>query len=461
MPFEAEELPMSNQILQIAKKTIMTERQGITPLRSSRKPDIASLPDVFPSGVTIIKSNYALTFVESINNIEDGPIVGREIVDCWVLDNGILKVKAILMGGNVVSIEKGGQEYLWQNREGATYYGRGSDAFPLNRGLILHGGIRVAAVTAEHGLYYDTDWDIDFIADPTGSAIILKIKDTQENRNLLCDILSKGQFLSPGSNVPMSKYPVTDAEFIFTVSLRPGEAFVRLNAALINTKETPVTAEIWLPQTYPVTKNSQIISYQKKRRCKDLWVYMGMLKDNFVVQDMQLDKDNDLPAYQGKNGFIVGCPPNPASWTNADLNKPLDWPSGWGGILYDYPRRDGYYHAVSYGDGRGTAYVSISNDKTPHYTKMWSWGNPDIFNRQEALAQNPPLAAGRPKSEYYEPWGSGFNTCFFQPSEFPQGESSWDAFIVPIESGLDSGKTQQELRDVIDQKIEHITPKLT
>ena len=161
MPFEAEELPMSNQILQIAKKTIMTERQGITPLRSSRKPDIASLPDVFPSGVTIIKSNYALTFVESINNIEDGPIVGREIVDCWVLDNGILKVKAILMGGNVVSIEKGGQEYLWQNREGATYYGRGSDAFPLNRGLILHGGIRVAAVTAEHGLYYDTDWDID------------------------------------------------------------------------------------------------------------------------------------------------------------------------------------------------------------------------------------------------------------------------------------------------------------
>ena len=128
MPFEAEELPMSNQILQIAKKTIMTERQGITPLRSSRKPDIASLPDVFPSGVTIIKSNYALTFVESINNIEDGPIVGREIVDCWVLDNGILKVKAILMGGNVVSIEKDGQEYLWQNKEGATYYGRGSDA---------------------------------------------------------------------------------------------------------------------------------------------------------------------------------------------------------------------------------------------------------------------------------------------------------------------------------------------
>jgi len=296
----------------------MTNRQGTIPLRSLRKPNIATLPDAFPSGVTITKSHYALTFVESINQIENGPIIGREIVDAWVLDNGILRVKAILMGGNVVSIEKDGQEYIWQNREGATYYGRGSDTFPLNRGLILHGGIRVAAVTAEHGLYYDTDWDIDFAADETGSAILLKIQDTQENRNLLCDILSKGQFLAPGSNLPMSKYPVTDAEFIFTVSLRPCEDFIRLKAALVNTRETPVAAEIWLPQTYPASKDSQVISHQRKRRCKDLWVYRGMLKDNFVVQDMQLDQDNSLPAYQGKNGFIVGCPPTPASWTNTE-----------------------------------------------------------------------------------------------------------------------------------------------
>jgi hypothetical protein len=369
-------------------------------------------------------------------------------------------VKAILMGGNLVSIEKNNQEYLWQNKEGATYYGRGSNAFPLNRGLILHGGIRVAAVTAEHGLYYDTDWDITFAADETGSTIILKIKDTQENRDLLSDTLSKGQFLAAGSDVPMSKYPVTDAEFIFTISLRLGEDFVRLKAGLVNTRETPVTAEIWLPQTYPATKSSQVIAHQRKRRCKDLWVYIGMLKDSFVVQDMQLDKDNRLPVYQGKNGFIVGCPPTPANWNNADLNKPLEWPTGNGGILYDYPRRDGYYHAMSYGDGRGVAYLSISDEVTPHYTKMWSWGNPDLFNRQEALAQNPPLAAGRPKAEYYEPWGSGFNTGFFETHEFPQGESSWEAFIVPIESGLDGGKTQQELRDTLDQQIEHIIPKL-
>ncbi len=207
MAYKVKELPISNQTAN-SQITTMTERQGIIPLRSSRKPEIASLPTVFPSGVTITKSHYTLTFVESIDTIGNGPIVGREIVDCWVLDNGILKVKALLMGGNLVSIEKDGQEYLWQNKEGATYYGRGSDAFPLHRGLVLHGGIRVAAVTAEHGLYYDTDWDIDFIADPTGSAILLKIKDTQENRNLLCDTLGdfqKSYYPSsrPNENVPL------------------------------------------------------------------------------------------------------------------------------------------------------------------------------------------------------------------------------------------------------------------
>jgi hypothetical protein len=239
-----------------------------------------------------------------------------------------------------------------------------------------------------------------------------------------------------------------------------GEDSVRLKVSLVNTRETPIAAEIWLPQTYPVTQSSQVISHQNKRRCKDLWVYMGMLKENFLVEDMRLDQSHDLPAYKGKTGFIVGCPPTPASWTNANLDKPLEWPTGAGGILYDYPYRDGYYHAVSYGDGRGTAYVSLSDAKHPHYTKMWSWGNPSLFNRQAALAQNPPLAAGRPKAEYYEPWASGFNTGFFEPSEFPPGESSWEAFIVPIESGLDSWKTQQQLRDTVDEKTASIAQRL-
>lgn len=436
----------------------MIEKQGNTPLRSLRKPHVADLPTAFPSGVTITKGRHVLTFVESIQHIENGPITGREIVDSWILDNGVLTVRAILRGGNVVSIEKAGSEYVWQNRDGATYYGGGSNAFPLVRGLVLHGGVRVAAVTAEHGLYYDTDWDIDFAVDDDGSSITLKIKDTQENRDLLVDTLSSGPFLAPGSTVPMSKYPVTDAEFIFTIRLQPDEDFVRVRASLLNDRTTPVVAEIWLPQTYPVSRDSRIVSHQKKRRCKDLWAYLAMLKDNFVVQDMRLDEYCDAPDYRGKTGFVLGCPPTPTTWANPDLDRPLDWPTGIGGILYDYPRRDGHYHAVSFGDGRGIAYVSLSNDEAPHYTKMWSWGNPDLFNRQEALAKTPPLAAGRPKAEYYEPWASRFNTGFFEPYEFPPGESAWDAFLVPIESGLESGKTSQQMRNVVDAKVAHVIP---
>jgi len=438
----------------------MAETQGVIPLRSLRAGAVGELPSAFPSGVTISRSTYVLTFVESIERIENGPICGRETVDCWVLDNGVLRVKAISMGGNLVSIEKEGREYIWQNQAGATYYGAGSNAFPLTRGLILHGGIRVAAVTAEHGLYYDSDWDVEFVADQAGSNIVLSIRDSAENRALLCDTLSRGQFSAPGSDLPMSKYPVTDALFVFEIGLRPGEDFVRLRAGLINSRDSEVTGEIWLPQTYPVNADGQVISHQQKRRCKDLWVYQGMVKDNFLAQDMRLDPDRDLPAYRGKNGFVLGCPPTPANWNDADLNKPLAWPTGSGGILYDYPRRDGDYHALSYGDGRGIAYLTLSDAGRPHYTKMWSWGNPALFNRQQALAQNPPLAAGRPKTEYYEPWGSAFNTGFFETGTFPPGESAWQAFILPIESGLDSGKSQQQLLEAVNQRVAPIVSQL-
>ena len=53
--------------------------------------------------------------------------------------------------------------------------------------------------------------------------------------------------------------------------------------------------------------------------------------------------------------------------------------------MYDYPYMDGNYHAVSFGDRRGVAYVAEeSTPENPHFTKMWSWGNPDIFDREEA-----------------------------------------------------------------------------
>jgi len=62
--------------------------------------------------------------------------------------------------GVLEQVSKNGLNYVWDNVEGACYYGQDSDAFPLTRGLILHGGIRFAAATAEHGLYYDTEWDV-------------------------------------------------------------------------------------------------------------------------------------------------------------------------------------------------------------------------------------------------------------------------------------------------------------
>lgn len=411
---------------------------------------VPPIPESSP--VTISKSSHPLTFVESIATISSGPIVGRQIVDAYELSNGELTIKVILQGGNIVSVvDKAGKEYVWLNKEGAANYGAGSDAFPLDRGLILHGGIRLSAVTAEHGLYYDSDWDIAFETGADEASIILSIQDTAENRALLCDPLSKAQYCAPGNPEPMSKYPVTDAIFTLKVTLRVGEAFLRLDCSVKNTKDVPVIAEAWLPQTYPITDKSQIISHQKKRRCKDLWVYMAMLKDNFVVKDMGFDEDRALKKYKGKNGFIVPCPATPANWNNVDLNVPLQWPSGGGGILYDYPARDGDYHAVSYGDGRGVAYVSVSTDINPHYTKMWSWGNPALFNRDEQLKLNPPLAAGRPKAEYYEPWGSAFNTGFFETYAFPPlTTSAWKCCIVPIASGLEKDKPHEELVQAVD-----------
>ena len=243
----------------------------------------------------------------------------------------------------------------------------------------------------------------------------------------------------------MSKYPVTNAKFIFQITLEKNEKFVRLYAGL----QAPATikAEIWLPQTYPLTKDSQIISHQKKRRVRDPWVYQGMIKDKFVGIDMSLDADSKCDKYKGKGGVIIGFPTTPLD--GANLDYPLQWPNGGGGILYDYPERDGRYHAVSYGDGRGCAYVSREADS--HYTKLWGWGDPKYFNRTEELTRPVPLAAGRPKTEYYEPWGSAFNTAFFEPHEFTQGPHGWKALIVPIESGLDANKSRDELIKAVDE----------
>ena len=85
---------------------------------------------------------------------------------------------------------------------------------------------------------------------------------------------------------------------------------------------------------------------------------------------------------------------------------------------------------------------------------MWSWGNPDVFDREEAAKKDPPLAAGRPATEYYEPWASAFNSAFFELYQFPaKSKKSWEARFVPISEGLDTDKKQHELREVVDNAV--------
>lgn len=455
--------------------------EGTVPARSIRKGKVAQIPlrDEH-SAVKIYEDSKELTYVEDINHINSGPISAREIVKAWVLENEFLSIKGVLLGGNLMGFvdKETGEEYLWLNKEGAVGYGADSNAFPLKRGLFLHGGVRMAAVTAEHGLYYDTEWDLDFDISPSGdsASLIFSIKDTDEARELLKDPLSTGGF-SSWAPEPMKNYPTTNANFIFKVTLKKGEKFLRTECIVENTTNEAIQCEAWMPQTWPITEDSQIISHQKKRRIKgqsgafvtDTWVLKAMMNDKFVVADMGLDPDSKLPAYNGsapfsikgrgpKNGWVVPYPPTPiiSEYSGTmDLNYPLQWPSAIGGILYDYPYMDGNYHAVSFGDGRGVAYVAEeSTPENPHFTKMWSWGNPKLFNRDEAAKEDPPLAAGRPKTEYYEPWASGFNSAFFELYQFPaNSKKSWEARLVPISKGLETGKEQHELREVVDEAV--------
>lgn len=488
-----------------ARASKTTLRQwGMVPRRSVREGKVGELPEKIKGApCKIKKSTKYLTYVNDITDIKkDGPIHGKEEVEAWTLENEHIAVKGVLLGGNLMGFvdKETDEEYLWLNKEGATGYGAGSDAFPLTRGLFLHGGIRMAAVTAEHGLYYDTDWDLDFELSPEGdeASLIFSIQDTAETRAMLDDNLSCKGF-SSYSPESMKNYPVTDAIFKFKVTLRSGEKFLRTECSVENTRDEPVQAEAWMPQTWPIDKHSQIVSHQKKRRIKagsgayvsDTWVMSSMMKDKYVASDMGLDPDSSLPYYSGegsfttngkegpKDGWVVSWPPAQLGiteelkqqgladkdylWGSFDLNFPLQWPSPDGGITYDYPYLDGKYHAVAFGGtsgethkGRGVAYVpEVSTEEKPHFTKMWSWGMPEVFNRVEAAKKDPPLAAGRPVQDYYEPWASAFNTAFFELYQFPaKSTSSWKARFVPITEGLDIGKKQHELREVVDAAVE-------
>jgi len=114
----------------------------------------------------------------------------------------------------------------------------------------------------------------------------------------------------------------------------------------------------------------------------------------------------------------------------------------------------------------------VGSSSINHFTKLWSWGNPALFDRAEILKEaaagnfGASLASGRPYAEYYEPWDTAFNTGFFERHTFKSLINGWDTFIVPIESGLDIGKSQAELRQVVENGIStavaqiNITPSI-
>jgi len=376
-------------------------------------------------GVTQKEIKHELTFVKNLGEIELGkPTLPSQYVKAIELENNVgLKIKAMAEGGNMVGLTIGDDPYgayVWDNKEGACYYGPNSNAFPLKRGLILHGGVRFAAVTAEHGLYYDIDWDMTTFGNDFERSIQLQIQDTEASRARAFNRdgketenpgFSVGQFNrndgggSPGES--MGKYPVTNLIFTYTITVRKDEDFVRLNMKVTNPTDKTAHSEAWLPITCPIRKESQILSDQKMRWRRD-------------------------EVYFGNMANMVDC--------NSDdykqFHKPLDWETA--GIFYDFPCKDGYFHGVTTATP-GQAIVYVTPSDTPHFTKMWSWGDKDNFDREKELAKQPPLGAGRPYQEYYEPWSSGLSYAFFQTRQFePKMSYSWEVALLPIQGGLTS-----------------------
>ena len=105
----------------------------------------------------------------------------------------------------------------------------------------------MGAVTAEHGLYYDTEWDLDFETSPSGdsASLIFSIQDTDTARSLLNDPMSTGGF-SSWSPEPMKNYPTANATFKFKVTLRKGEKFLRTECIVENDSNECIQTEAWI-----------------------------------------------------------------------------------------------------------------------------------------------------------------------------------------------------------------------
>ncbi|CAE7568906.1 unnamed protein product, partial [Symbiodinium natans] len=317
--------------------------------------------------VRLAASTHTLYYAPDFPDVGDMTKVTTEEVPAWTLENDRgVRAKVMRKGGNLVELSKDGHPYVWDNTKGAIYYGVNSSTFPLTRGLYINGGVRFAAVTPEHGLYYDTLWDIAFEQneEEQSRSIILSITDSAEQRRLLNDTLSEGRYAGP-DGVPMSAYPVTNLVFRFWITLRAGEDYVRLRGEVINPTAADAKGAAWMPMTFPIDEDSQIITPQVYRFKSDDWCY------------------RDLPKV-----FRWDSQP--------ELARPAKWKEMC--IFYDYPQLLGGYHAVQIPptrQGRGTAYVPLNSSTGLHFTKMWSWGK-----NQAPIWK-----------DYYEPWESAFNSA--------------------------------------------------
>ena len=308
------------------------------------------------AGTTYEKTTFRLYYVPTVDDIDDSkpgtPAKDFEDIDAHKLtnDKGVT-VKAIARGANLIELAVEGINYVWENVDGACYYGGKNEslgidpnAFPLKRGLILNGGIRFAAVTAEHGLYYDSEWNVDIDDEKNDEkSIIFSIVDSIENRNKAANLtpkqhpwvskgLSQGQFNRQDQNTPtdiLTKYPVTDMEYTYKISLRQGEDFVRLRMSVKNASPTVKEAEAWLPMTFPITERSTILSHQDLRWRRDTWCFEDV--------------------------------PNMVTWKNhPPFDIPLNWPTS--GIFYDFPRKKGLFHGVTTNPdmGQGVVYCVLT-----------------------------------------------------------------------------------------------------
>lgn len=379
--------------------------------------------------VRIEKGTYKLAFVKDEKHIMKGPVTYKE-VPAWKLSNDKISVTMIREAACAVKIQKTGSDknYLWENKggSGACYYGAGTNNFPLARGVKVHGGIRAAVVTAEHGLYFDTEWDLETDeSDENSKSVIFTITDTDEQRAKLLrpdiepkwSLFSSGQYSNGGlldkdkAKEPMSFYPTTNCKFTARITLKEGEEFVRFKMSVENPTKVDALGEAWFPMTYPITKESRIISPQRMRWKRDAWCFPNM--------------------------------PQMVHWPSSKFVKPLDWEMS--AIFYDTPSMEGCYHAVSSGleDGSGCAYVTRASSDEPQFTKIWSWGK--LGDRGAGVGSQ-----GRPKTDYYEPWSTAFNKAFFQRAQFPAGStSSFEIAVLPIESGLTNDKSDQELQETV------------